>query len=76
ELLRVLARRLRELVEERPDEARVGGEGVEEAEPAAAPAAAEPKVDGKGDAKSATPADRGASLEAAVLDRTPPETPR
>lgn len=31
ELLRILARRLRELVEKRPEEARVGGEGVEPA---------------------------------------------
>jgi CRP-like cAMP-binding protein len=82
ELLRVLARRLRKLVEERPEEARVEGEGVEaKAEPEQEPekAAADPKGDGTGEAKPATTApERGASLEAAVLDRTPPagETPR
>jgi CRP-like cAMP-binding protein len=83
ELLRVLARRLRKLVEERPEEARVEGEGVE-ATPESEPekekaAAADPKGDGSGEAKPATTApERGASLEAAVLDRTPPagETPR
>jgi len=76
ELLRVLARRLRKLVEERPEEARVGGEGVEAgAEPEKKDKAAEPKADGKGDDKSAAPTttERGASLEAAVLDRTPPD---
>jgi CRP-like cAMP-binding protein len=82
ELLRVLARRLRKLVEERPEEARVEGEGVEatpEPEQEKEKAAADPKGDGTGEAKPATTApERGASLEAAVLDRTPPagETPR
>lgn len=82
ELLRVLARRLRKLVEERPEEARVEGEGVEAtAEPEQEPekAAADPKGDGTGEEKPSTTApERGASLEAAVLDRTPPggETPR
>ena len=70
EVIRVLAKRLRALVAERPDEARVEGEGVEkpeavvQAETAAAAAESE----------AASPTTAGAALEAAVLGRTPPES--
>jgi len=67
ELLRVLARRLRKLVEERPEEARVEGEGSEKPDlGAAAEAPAE---------LPAQPVSPGASLEAAVLDRPSPAAP-
>lgn len=69
EVVRVLAKRLRALVAERPEEARVEGEGVEKPEAVVqaetAAAAAESEV-----APQPTP---GATLEAAALGRTPPE---
>lgn len=63
EVVRALARRLRALVSERPEEARVEGEGVEKTETMAeaAVAAAEPAT---GDAPLPT---KGASLAAAAL---------
>jgi CRP-like cAMP-binding protein len=64
ELLRVLARRLRKLVEERPEEARLAGEG------AAEPATAHGGEAAGGEVRPATPPSPGASLEAAVLDRS------
>jgi CRP-like cAMP-binding protein len=78
ELLRILARRLRELVEKRPEEARVGGEGVE---PAAGETAAPPSpASGEEDVAAPAPAaagaaEHGASLESAVLDRSEPRSP-
>jgi CRP-like cAMP-binding protein len=70
-VVRALARRLRELVSERPDEARVEAEGKEEAATAAS----------EGDA-GPPPASAGAALEAAVLgqpaaaaDVLPPPVP-
>jgi hypothetical protein len=68
EVVRVLAKRLRALVAERPDEARVEGEGVEKPEAVAEleTAAAE--------AEAAPSATAGAALEAAVLGRPVPES--
>jgi CRP-like cAMP-binding protein len=66
ELLRVLARRLRKLVEERPEEARVEGEGIDKSEQAAKETPAP---------LPAQPMSPGASLEAAVLDRPSPAAP-
>jgi CRP-like cAMP-binding protein len=63
EVLRVLAKRLRSIVSDRPEEARVEDEGIEKPpEPAAAGAAA------------ATPT-AGAALEAAALGQTEAEIP-
>jgi CRP-like cAMP-binding protein len=71
ELLRVLARRLRALVEDQPEQARVEGEGVE----AGAGAKVKPVESGTA-APATTPAPAGAqrteSLEAAILDRPAP----
>jgi hypothetical protein len=77
ELLRILARRLRELVEKRPEEARIGGEGVEPAPTPEAPApGAVPGTDGRPETPApAGAAEHGASLESAVLDRTEPRSP-
>jgi CRP-like cAMP-binding protein len=63
QLFRVLARRLRNLVEQRPEEARI--EAKASGEPAK-----ETKADGSG--ASRPTASSGASLEAAVLDRPSP----
>lgn len=63
ELLRVLARRLRVLTADRPEEQRVEGEGAEEREPAAA-LEAEPAVPAGESARRS-----GAEIEAAVLDK-------
>jgi cyclic nucleotide-binding protein len=68
EVVRALAKRLRALVAERPDEARVEGEGVEkpEAMVEAETAAAAPEA-----APAPTP---GATLAAAALGKAPPES--
>jgi hypothetical protein len=71
EVVRALAKRLRALVVERPDEARVEGEGVEKTEAhaeaeAEAEAAAPPL-------ETAAPPKRGAALEAAAVGRPAPE---
>ncbi len=67
ELLRVLARRLRALVEDQPEQARVEGEGVERGAKGARPpesgAAAAPPAPAPAGAQQAE------SLEAAILDR-------
>ena len=73
ELLRILAKRLREVVVKRPEEARVGGEGVEPA-PEASPEGAAPEEAAAPAPAAAGAAEQGASLEAAVLDR--PESRR
>jgi hypothetical protein len=71
EVVRALARRLRELVSERPEEARVGDEGSgapageRERESPAPPLETEPPPD-----RPATP---GAALEAAALGESPPD---
>ena len=70
EIVRALARRLRELVTERPEEARVEGEGIEK------PAA---QVEGEkivsDAAEDAAPASEGSALVAAVLGKTPDPAP-
>ncbi len=63
EILRVLAKRLRSLVSDRPEEARVEDEGIEKP----------PEAQVKGEvAAASTP---GAALEAAALGQTDTETP-
>ena len=69
EVVRVLAKRLRALVSERPEEARVEGEGAEKPEAMIAAAAAEPG------AAAAGPSTPGAALEAAALGQPPPGGP-
>jgi CRP-like cAMP-binding protein len=69
ELLRILARRLRELVEERPEDARVGGEGVETAAEPAAPATTPEEKEAAAVPAGPGGGEQGASLESAVLDR-------
>jgi hypothetical protein len=71
EILRALAKRLRALVSERPEEARVEGEGVEkpEAMVTAEAAAPEPAPD------VAPPTTPGAALTAAALGQPAPDTP-
>jgi len=66
EVVRALAKRLRALVAERPEEARVEGEGVEKPEAMAEPVTADPATA----AAATTP---GAALLAAVLGKTPEE---
>ena len=67
EVVRALARRLRELVSERPEEARVEGEGIEKPE-------AQVKTETlQADAASAAAQSEG--TEAAVLRKTPQEEP-
>jgi len=82
EVVRVLAKRLRTLVAERPDEARVEGEGAEkpealvEAETAAAAAESatgSPPTEGA-ESPVGPPATKGAALAAAALGRPVPET--
>jgi len=68
EVVRVLAKRLRALVAERPDEARVEGEGVEKPE---AVVQAETAAAAAESAPLPTP---GAALEAAALGRSLPES--
>jgi len=70
EVIRALARRLRSLVSERPEEARVEGEGVEK------PGAMVTTETFESDAAAnATPPSQGAALSAAVLGKTDPEPP-
>jgi CRP-like cAMP-binding protein len=76
ELVRALAKRLRALVIERPDEARVEGEGVEKTEAhaeAEAEAAAVTPVT-TAPAENAPQPTRGATLEAAAVGRPAPES--
>jgi len=88
ELVRALAKRLRALVVERPDEARVEGEGVEkteahtEAEAAAVPSeTAAPAAGAASTAENVPQPTRGATLEAAAVGKpatevqSPPSTP-
>lgn len=77
EVVRALAKRLRALVSERPEEARVEGEGIEkpEAMVAAEAAATEPAPDA---APPPTPEEAptpGAALAAAALGQPAPEAP-
>jgi len=69
ELLRVLARRLRTLVEDQPEQARVEGEGIDEGAKGAKPHPAGTSAAAPGPAG----AQQAESLESAVLDR--PVTP-
>ena len=62
EVVRVLAKRLRSLVSDRPEEARVEGEGIEQPEAQVA-------------AEAATAPTAGAALEAAALGQPGSETP-
>jgi len=74
EVVRALAKRLRALVVERPDEARVEGEGVEKTE-----AHAEAEAEAAAPGEAAAPAEnapqptRGAALQAAAVGRPTPE---
>lgn len=70
EVVRVLARRLRALVSERPEEARVEGEGVEKPEALLKTETLESDA-----SMSATPPSQGTALSAAVLGKTDPEPP-
>ena len=76
EVVRAMARRLRALVVERPEEARVEGEGAEKPEALIEGEALEPAAAGAGDVPANTPADipanDGKALEAAVLGRPAP----
>jgi hypothetical protein len=85
EVVRALAKRLRALVTERPDEARVEGEGIEKpeamvaaeaavAEAAVAEAGAEPEVPAPAPDGGAPPTP-GAALAAAALGQPAPEAP-
>ncbi len=66
ELLRLLARRLRKLVEERPEEAHVEEEGIDDRSSGAGLIDVEAEEPG-----GAVQAGQGATLEAAVLDKSP-----
>jgi CRP-like cAMP-binding protein len=68
EVVRALARRLRALVSERPDEARVEGEGVEKPE-----ALVKTETFESDAAANAAPPSEGTALSAAVLGKTDPE---
>jgi CRP-like cAMP-binding protein len=69
EVIRALAKRLRALVAERPEEARVEGEGVEKPE-----ALAQAEVEtGAASVEAAPPPSPGAALAAAAVGRPPPE---
>ena len=70
EVVRALARRLRALVSERPEEARVEGEGVEKPE-----AMVKTETFESDAAANAAPAGQGAALSAAALGKSVPETP-
>lgn len=71
EVVRALAKRLRELVSERPDEARVEGEGIAKPKTmlAAEAALSRPKPD------VASPSTPGAALAAAALGQPAPDLP-
>jgi len=79
EVVRALAKRLRALVIERPDEARVEGEGVEkteahvEAEAEAKAEAAAVPVETAAPAENTPQPTRGATLQAAAVGRPAPE---
>jgi hypothetical protein len=68
EVVRALARRLRTLVTERPEEARVEGEGVEKPE-----AMVETETFESDAAANAAPPSQGTALSDAVLGKTDPE---
>ena len=70
EVVRALARRLRALVSERPEEARVEGEGVEKPE-----AMVKTETFESDAAANAAPPSQGAALSAAVLGKTDPKQP-
>lgn len=70
EVVRAMAKRLRALVSERPEEARVEGEGVEKPEAMAKPEAADPAAAPVPDV--GPPVAGGASLAAAALDQALP----
>jgi len=70
EVVRALARRLRALVSERPEEARVEGEGVEKPE-----AMVKTETFESDAAANAAPPDQGAALSDAVLGKTDPKQP-
>jgi hypothetical protein len=71
EVVRVLAKRLRALVSERPEEARVEGEGIEKPEAMVEAEAAVPEP-----APDAAPAPTpGAALAAAAIGQPPPNVP-
>jgi signal-transduction protein with cAMP-binding, CBS, and nucleotidyltransferase domain len=75
-IVRLLAKRLRALVAERPDEARVEGEGVEKPEAvveAETAAAAAPIVPAAAADPAAPPSTAGAATAAAALGRPAPE---
>lgn len=75
ELVRALAKRLRALVSERPEEARVEGEGVEKPEALAeadALAAADVTEGAPDAAADGSPRTAGATLASAALGQTPP----
>ena len=69
EVVRALARRLRELVSERPEEARVEGEGIDK------PEALVKTETFQADAANAAAQSEGAALSAAELRKTPQEEP-
>jgi hypothetical protein len=77
-IVRLLAKRLRALVAERPHEARVEGEGVEKPEAVEEAEAAAATTAPAGEAApsaGAPPATAGAATAAAALGRPTPETP-
>ena len=69
QILRVLAKRLRALVQAQPEEARVEGEGVEKPEAVQEIEQAQAAVE-----EANPPATQGESLEAAVLGKPKPES--
>jgi hypothetical protein len=71
EIVRALAKRLRELVSERPEEARVEGEGIEKPEAMLEAEAAEPEPA----PEAAPPPTPGAALAAAALGQPTPDVP-
>ena len=71
EVVRAMARRLRALVSERPEEARVEGEGTEKPEALVEAESTEPTAAG-----DATPANKGTALAAAALGKTTPDEKR
>jgi hypothetical protein len=76
EIVRALAKRLRALVSERPEEARVEGEGIEKPEAMVAAEAAVPAPDAVTAAPDgAVPSPPGAALEAAALGQPAPDVP-
>ena len=75
EVVRALARRLRALVTEHPEEARVEGEGVEKPEAMLEAEAAVPVVVGVPEPGSEAAPSRGADLAAAALGQPVPHSP-